>query len=206
MAVTGSRRSPSCRPTRPGPQLCGRHPGARQGRRPARVRAARHRADRGRLEVRRTGAPGAGGGLRGPRCPIALARGTAFGGRRPMNGRERLRAALDRRRRTARLLYQGTPEVDAELRAHLGLPSQEALLTALGQDMRHVARATAAPNCAPGRTAAAGCGRSAIATCPMVTAWGPIPRPPSCPLPRRTRRVTWTATASPAPTGGTMVR
>lgn len=56
-----------------------------------------------------------------------------------MNGRERLRAALDRRRPDRLpVFYQGTPEVDAALRARLGLASQEALLTALGQDMRHV--------------------------------------------------------------------
>ncbi len=56
-----------------------------------------------------------------------------------MNGRERLLAALDRKSPDRLpVFYQGTPEVDAQLCAHLGMPDVDALRSLLGQDTRTV--------------------------------------------------------------------
>jgi len=56
-----------------------------------------------------------------------------------VNGRERVLRAIERRGPDRLpVFYQATPEVDAALCAHLGVPDREALLTLLGQDMRHV--------------------------------------------------------------------
>jgi len=63
-----------------------------------------------------------------------------------MNSRERVRAALDRSGPDRLpVFYQGTPEVDAQLCAYLGIADRDALCAALGQDLRWVAPVYAGP-------------------------------------------------------------